>query len=206
MDFREIVFFIVENSHHYGYVTAFLAALLETIFIIGLFLPGSTIILFLGLLAAQGHLKIEILFLLAVGGAVLGDNVNYFLGRKYGNRFANKDRWFLKKEHFLIAREFFQRHGAKSVFFGRFVPSIKEIIPIIAGTVKMPRKKFFLWNVVGAIGWGLEWLMIGYFFGHSVSLAKNLVFKISLLASIPLLISVVSFGLSKKFFAEKNKS
>ena len=197
--FKDIVLFTVYNIHFVGYIVAFLAALLETVFVVGLFLPGSTIILFLGVLAAQGYLDIRILFLFAVIGAVLGDNVNYFLGRKYGTVLVNKDRWFLRKKYFLITKEFFRQHGAKSIFFGRFVPSIKEIVPIIAGSVEMPKRKFFFWNIVGALGWGTEWLLVGYFFGYSLSLAKHLILKIGLLASIPLVISLLSFALTNYF-------
>ena len=203
-NFKDVFLFTISDAHLFGYIVAFLAALLETVFAVGLFLPGSTMILFLGVLAAQGYLNIWILFLFAVIGAVLGDNVNYFLGRKYGTVLVNKDRWFLRKKYFLITKEFFKQHGVKSVFFGRFVPSIKEIVPIIAGSVEMPKKKFFFWNAIGALGWGTEWLLMGYFFGHSLSLVKHLILKIGLLASIPLIISLLSFILTNYFLNKNN--
>ena len=135
-----------------GYWIAFFAAMLETTIIIGLFLPGSTVILLLGAMSAYGYFDLGDLLWFAIAGAILGDNINFYLGKKYGSAWAQKGVWFLKQEYFEKAKSFFDAHGAKSVFLGRFVPSIKEIMPFIAGTVRMRRRTFLLWNILGAIG------------------------------------------------------
>ncbi|HDH05563.1 MAG TPA: phosphatase PAP2 family protein [Nitrospirae bacterium] len=155
-----------------GYWIAFFAAMLETTIIIGLFLPGSTVILLLGGMSAYGYFDLGDLLWFAIAGAILGDNINFYLGKKYGSAWAQKGVWFLKQEYFEKARSFFDAHGAKSVFFGRFVPSIKEIMPFIAGTVRMRRRTFLLWNILGAIGWGFQWILAGYIFAKSLSLAR----------------------------------
>jgi len=162
----------VEHLSVAGYWIAFFAALLETIVGIGLVLPGSTVILLLGALAARGYLDLGDLIWFSVLGAILGDNANYFLGRKYGAGWLEKGFWFLKDSHIDKAKYFINAHGAKSVFLGRFIPSIKEIIPFIAGSLGMNSRKFMLWNVLGAIGWGFEWVLAGYFFAQSLSLAQ----------------------------------
>ncbi len=162
----------VEHLGVLGYWVAFFAAMLETTIIIGLFLPGSTVILLLGAMSAYGYLDLGDLLWFAIVGAILGDNINFYLGGKYGSGWAQKGVWFLKQEYFEKAGSFFDKYGAKSVFLGRFIPSIKEIMPFIAGTVRMRRKTFLLWNVLGAIGWGIQWILTGYVFARSLSLAR----------------------------------
>jgi len=162
----------IEHFQIGGYWIAFFAALLETTICIGLFLPGSTLILFLGALSARGYLDIGDLIWFSVLGAVIGDNVNYYLGRKYGAKWLNKGFWFLKSNHIEKTRDFMNAHGAKSVFLGRFIPSVKEIVPFIAGSVKMNKGTFMFWNVLGAVGWGFEWVLAGYIFAQSLNLAE----------------------------------
>ena len=155
-----------------GYWIAFLAALLETTVGIGLVLPGSTLILFLGALSASGYLDVGDLIWFAVMGAIIGDNLNYYLGEKYGVRWLKRGFWFLKAQHIEKARQFMDAHGAKSIFLGRFIPSVKEIVPFIAGSVGMKRKTFLFWNALGAIGWGFQWVLAGYIFAQSLNIAQ----------------------------------
>ena len=162
----------IEHIHLLGYAAAFLVALLETVIVVGLFLPGSTLLLLLGALAAHGALDFADLLGFAVAGAVAGDNVNYWLGQRYGHQWRRDGVWRLSPAHFAQARRLFDRHGAKSVFLARFIPSMKEIAPLVAGTVGMRHRSFMLWNVLGAIGWGLQWIGAGYVFGHSLKLAQ----------------------------------
>lgn len=162
----------IEHFHTVGYWIAFFAALLETTVGIGLFLPGSTIILFLGALSARGYLDTGDLIWFAVLGAILGDNINYYLGRRYGAKWLGKGFWFFKSNHIEKARYFMDAHGAKSVFLGRFIPSVKEVVPFIAGSVKMNKRTFMIWNVLGAVGWGFVWVLAGYIFAQSLNLAE----------------------------------
>ncbi len=162
----------IEHVHFAGYWVAFFAALLETTVGIGLFLPGSTIILFLGALSSRGYFDTGDLIWFAVFGAIMGDNINYFLGKRYGAKWIEKGFWLLKSDYIKKTRNFMDSHGAKSVFLGRFVPSIKEIVPFIAGSVKMNKRTFMFWNVLGGIGWGFEWVLAGYIFAQSLNLAE----------------------------------
>lgn len=194
---NNLIIFSANNFHTLSYWLAFFAALLETVFIIGLFLPGSTAILILGVFASRGYASIEFLFLFATIGAILGDNINYYLGNKYGLRWLRNGIFVLSKERFKKAQIFFDKHGSKSVFLGRFIPSVKEVVPLIAGTLKMDKRKFFLWNSLGAIGWALEWLLAGYFFGQSLDLAKGWIWKIGLVAVFLLIIFISSSSFLK---------
>jgi membrane protein DedA with SNARE-associated domain/membrane-associated phospholipid phosphatase len=155
-----------------GYWIAFFAALSETTVGIGLILPGSTLILFLGALSARGYFDVGDLIWFAVGGAIIGDNLNYYFGKKYGARWLKKGFGLIKEQHIENTRYFMDTHGAKSIFLGRFVPGVKEVAPFIAGSVGMRRKTFLPWNVFGAIGWGIEWVMAGYILAQSLNLAE----------------------------------
>lgn len=163
----------IEHFHVAGYWVGFLAALLETALVAGLFVPGSTFLLLLGALAAGSYLDFGDLLWFAIAGAVLGDNFNYWLGERYGARWTRGGVWFLTPAHFEQAHRFFNRHGARSVFLGRFIPGVKEIAPFVAGTVTMRYRTFLFWNCLGAIGWGLQWVGGGYLFGQSLRVAQT---------------------------------
>jgi len=161
----------IEQLGSGGYWIAFFAALVETTIGLGLIFPGSTIILFLGALSARGYLDAGDLICVAVLGAIVGDNINFYLGRRYGAKWLKGGFWLLKPDHIEKARHFMDAHGAKSIFLGRFIPSVKEIVPFIAGSVKMKPRTFMFWNVLGAVGWGFEWVLAGYIFAKSLNLA-----------------------------------
>jgi len=183
----------LEHFHLVGYWVASFAALLETTVGIGLFLPGSTIILFLGALSARGYLNTGDLIWFAVLGAILGDNINYYLGKRYGSKWIEKGFWLLKSNHIEKTRNFMDAHGAKSVFLGRFVPSVKEIVPFIAGSVKMNRRTFMFWNVLGAIGWGFEWILAGYIFAQSLNLAELWLSRAGLFFAFLVIIGIILY-------------
>ena len=172
MGFVQLLLPTIEHFHMIGYWIAFFAALCETVIGIGWLIPGSTMILFMGALAAREYFDLGDLLWFAVIGAIIGDNINYFVGKKYSYKIFNKNFRFIKSAYFKKGKEFFERHGSKSVFIGRFVPSVKEVIPLIAGTFGMKRLTFMIWNVLGAIGWSFVWVLSGYFFAQSLNLAK----------------------------------
>jgi len=194
----------IEHFHLVGYWVAFFAAFLETTLVVGLLLPGSTLLLLLGALSAGGHLDFGDLLWFAIAGAILGDNLNYWLGRRYGNQWTHDEVWFLKPVHFDKTRQFFDAHGAKSVFLGRFIPSIKEIIPFVAGTVGMQRKTFLFWNVLGAVGWGLEWLGAGYLFAQSLNQAHVWLSRVGVALVVLVLLSLI-FWLMKQLVLHRGQ-
>lgn len=194
----------IENLGIGGYWIAFFAALLETTLGIGLILPGSTIILFLGALSARGYFDPGDLIWFSVLGAIIGDNVNYFFGKKYGNKWLKDGFWLLKPSHIDKAKFFMDAHGAKSVFFGRFIPSIKEIVPFIAGSLRMNQGTFMLWNVLGAVGWGCEWVLTGYIFSQSLNFAQLWLSRAGLLFAFFLTFGVILY-LCKWLIIRKGK-
>ncbi len=186
------------------YWIAFFAALFETTIGIGLFLPGSSIILFLGAVSSQGNPDVAYLLLFSILGAITGDNLNYYLGRNYGAKWLKDGLWLLQAKHIENAKCFMNAHGAKSIFLGRFIPSVKEVVPFIAGSVKMNRRTFIFWNVLGAIGWGCEWVLVGYFFAQSINLAEVWLSRAGLFLAFLLIFGSI-FYLFKWFIIKKGK-
>jgi undecaprenyl-diphosphatase len=187
-----------------GYWIALFVALLETTIGVGLLIPGSTIILFMGALAAKGYFDLGDLIWFAAIGAIIGDNINYYIGKKYGTKVFKKGFWFIKPAHFKKGEEFFKRHGSKSIFIGRFIPSIKEIIPLIAGTFGMKRLPFMIWNILGAIGWALVWVLPGYFFAQSLDVAKIWLTRTGFFLTV-LLVFFILFYILKIILIRKGK-
>ncbi len=150
-----------------GYWLVLLISFAESIAFIGTILPGTTLVVFAGLLAARGHFNVVILILFAAVGAILGDGLSYFLGTRGKNFFKNENK-FLKLSHLDKGEEFFKKHGPKSVFLGRFIGLIRPIIPFVAGLSKMNKWTFLLWNISSAFLWAIFYLLIGYFFGGAI--------------------------------------
>jgi len=187
-DFLQSFLPTFEHFQYLGYWVAFFAALFETIFLVGLLIPGSTVILLLGAVAATGQLDFAGLFWFAAAGAILGDNLNYWLGKHYGQRWMHWGAGPLSHERLEQVHDFFVAHGAKSVFLGRFIPTIKELVPFVAGSAGMQRPVFILWNILGGLGWSLEWLGVGYLFARSLSLAQLWLSRLGLLMLVILLL------------------
>lgn len=137
----------------------------------GLPLPGETTLLAASYLAATGHLSLPLVIGTAALGAILGDSLGYFVGRMGGRRFLER-----RGKHFFItpgkiekAERYFERHGAKTVFFGRFVALLRILAGPLAGASKMPYKKFLAANAAGAVAWATAMGTLAFFFGKPVA-------------------------------------
>ena len=137
-----------------GYPGLAAAVFLESGVFFGFFLPGASMLFTAGLLASQGFFNILILIPLLTLAAILGDNAGYWFGAKVGVRlFLRPDSRFFKHEHLEKARAFYDRHGGRAVFLGRFIPVIRTFAPIVAGVVLMRYRTFVLYNIAGALAW-----------------------------------------------------
>jgi membrane protein DedA with SNARE-associated domain len=105
--------------------------------------------------------------------AVLGDTLNYAIGRWLGPRAFKVDRWFLKHEHLARTQEFYERHGGKTIVLARFVPIVRTFAPFVAGVGRMHYPQFLYYNVVGGIAWVLICTLAGYFFGNIEAVKKH---------------------------------
>jgi membrane-associated protein len=141
----------------------------ESGLLIGIFLPGDTLLLGAGILASQGTLPLIPLIIVVVVAAVLGDNTGYSIGRRSGPRlFKKKDGIVFRQEYIQKAEMFYEKHGGKTIILARFIPIVRTFAPLVAGVGKMPRKKFFAYNVVGGILWGAGVILLGYWLGTKI--------------------------------------
>lgn len=157
----------------------------ESGLLIGFFLPGDTLLFTAGFFAAQGSLPLGWLILVIVLAAIIGDNVGYTIGHRTGHRiFTKKDGIFFRKEYILRAEEFYKTHGGKTVTLARFVPIVRTFAPIVAGVAGMERRRFMLYNVVGAFVWGAGVTLLGYFLGSKIPNIETYILPVVLLATI----------------------
>lgn len=139
----------------------FLVAIGECVFVLGLFVPSTPVLLLTGSLMAVGKLPFWPIYLAAVLGAIIGDSISYWVGRTLEHRL--KEMWPFRnyKEQIVKGEAFFARHGGKSVFIGRFIPGVKAIVPGIAGMLGMHWPRFFAINVISAFAWAAAHLLPG---------------------------------------------
>lgn len=141
----------------------------ESGLLIGIVLPGDSLLFTAGFLASQGYLPIVPLTVAAFIAAVLGDNTGYWLGARFGRSvFSRKDSLLLDPDHISRAERYFAEHGPKTVVLARFIPVIRTIAPVLAGVGSMPRATFMIYNVVGALAWAVGVTLAGYFLGSLI--------------------------------------
>lgn len=134
----------------------------------GFVFPGDTLLLTAGFFAAQGELPIAALIIIIVIAAILGDNVGYLTGRKFGpSVFKRKDGIFFRREYVEKTQGFYERHGGKTIILARFFPVVRTFVPIVAGVGKMSWPYFAAYNVAGALLWGVGVTMAGYIIGNA---------------------------------------
>ncbi|MDD2907287.1 MAG: LssY C-terminal domain-containing protein [Candidatus Gracilibacteria bacterium] len=160
------------NLNSIGYLIVFLAALIENIIILGYFTPGATIVLIFGILAGRGYYDFGDLLFFSIAGNIIGTTLSYLLGKKIGIKALNDGFLFIKPDHFQKVKIFFEKHGGKSILFGKMFPGIKENIPFVAGIIHIKFIYFLIYNSIGAIFWSLIFVGIGFFFSSSLVLAE----------------------------------
>jgi len=152
-----------------GYIGLILIVFAESGLFFGFFLPGDSLLLTAGLLAARGQLDIAILLIVLPIAAILGDSVGYWFGKKAGPRiFTRENSLLFRRRNLLAARAFYERHGGKTIVLARFMPFIRTFAPIVAGAVEMKYGRFLFFNVVGGLAWGAGVTAAGYYLGQTI--------------------------------------
>jgi len=155
------------------FAVLFAVIFVETGLVIWPFLPGDSLLFFVGVLISKYSLNFAGVLALLVAAALLGDNINFLLGSWLGPRvFHYEKSWLFNKKHLLKARAFYDKYGAKTIILARFVPIVRTFAPFVAGIGKMPYRKFLAYSIGGALGWVTLCLTAGYFLG-GVELVKN---------------------------------
>jgi membrane-associated protein len=162
-------FDLVQIIQTVGYIGLFVIVFAESGLFFGFFLPGDSLLLTAGLLASQGKLEIAALLIILPVAAILGDNVGYWFGKKTGSHIFNRDESLLfRRNNLLAARSFYDKHGGKTIILARFMPFIRTFAPIVAGAVEMPFRRFFTFNVIGGLLWGVGVTLAGYYLGQVI--------------------------------------
>ncbi len=157
-----------------GYPGITAIVFLESGIPIGFFLPGASMLFTAGLLSSQGFFSPWILIPLVTIAAILGDNAGYWFGKKVGVRlFLRPDSRWLRHEHLEMAKEFYDKHGVRTVVLARFVPIVRTFVPIIAGIVEMRYRSFVLNNIIGAFLWAAGTTFLGYYLGAKVPFVSH---------------------------------
>ena len=177
-----------------GYLGLFAIVFAESGLFFGFFLPGDSLLFTAGFLASQGFFDITLLLFLVFTGAILGDNVGYWFGRKVGPEiFTREDSLVFRKSYVQKAQAFFDKHGAKTILLARFVPAVRTFAPIIAGVAGMRYDIFLAYNLLGAALWGLGLTLLGYFLGNTVPHIDRYI--------LPILAAIVLISISPGLFA-----
>src|SRR5438132_2226171 len=138
----------------------------ETGLLVGVFLPGDSLLVTAGLFAAKGFLNIYALLPVLLAAAICGNSVGYFIGRTTGPRiFRRENSLFFNKKHAIRAHEFYEKYGRKTIVLAQFMPIIRTFAPVIAGVGGMHFRDFITFNVIGAFCWIWSMLGVGYFLG-----------------------------------------
>jgi len=187
---------LVELLQQYGpwlYVILFLIIFCETGLVVTPFLPGDSLLFMAGALAAGGGLDPALLIVLLFVAAVLGDSVNYTVGKYFGNKISQwPDSRFFNRRALAKTQDFYERHGGKTIVIARFMPIVRTFAPFVAGMAHMRYIRFAAFNVFGAALWVAPIIMLGYWFGDLPIVKNNLtvvVIGIVLLSLTPLLVA-----------------
>lgn len=156
----------LDVAENVGYPIVFALIAIETM---GIPVPGETALVTAGIVASRGRLEIEVVIALAAAAAILGDNVGFAIGRKLGRKLLTAPGPLLHHRRRVIAigEPFFDRHGPKAVFLGRWVSGLRITAAWMAGVTKMPWPTFLFWNALGGIAWAISIGLLAYFVGHS---------------------------------------
>lgn len=206
MDFTNQIIDIILNLDIYlGYVISlfgsltylilFLVVFCETGIIIISFLPGDSLLFIIGALSAGGALNLIVSIIILSLAAILGDTVNYQIGKYIGPKIFNKEGSKLfNKNHLIEAHDFYEEYGGKTIILARFIPIIRAFAPFVAGIGLMPYKKFLSYNIIGGVAWVLIFTLIGYFFGNLPIVKDNfslLVIVIIVISGLPIVIQLI---------------
>ena len=208
----ELINFILHINDYIGqfiidygpfvYAILFLIVFCETGLVFLPFLPGDSLIFASGTFAAIGQMNFPLLLLILIVAAILGDTINYEIGKHFGKKILNNKKIKLVKEENLEkADNLIKKYGGAAVFIARFMPIIRTIVPFVVGMGKLQYRKFIKYNALGAVTWVTLFLTIGYLFGNIPAVKSHftlILLAIIFLSLLPVLIAFIKNKISKK--------
>jgi membrane-associated protein len=188
---------IIRQYGSWTYFILFLIIFCETGLVIMPLLPGDSLLFAAGAFAARGSLNPYALFVLLSIAAIIGDTVNYWIGRVLAPR-VERGIPFVKQRHIDRTHAFYEKHGGKTIIIARFIPIIRTFAPFVAGVGAMTYGRFLTYNVVGGIVWIALFVFAGYFFGNIPAVEHNFELVILAIIALSLLPPVIEFLRSRK--------
>ncbi len=181
---------IIHLLKTYGYLALGLGVGVESL---GIPFPGETLLVAAAVYAGLGHLAIGGVITAAASGAIIGDNIGYILGLYGGKRFLVRFGRYIKiyPEHLAYAEKYFQKHGGKTVFFGRFVAFLRMWSALLAGANNMSWRRFLFYNAAGGIAWSAFYGILGYLLGRNVILLARILHAIGIVGFITLFVALI---------------
>lgn len=183
---------VIESYGLMTYVILFCIIFAETGLVVMPFLPGDSLLFVAGAFAATGALDIKLLLITLSVAAMLGDTVNYTIGKFIGQKiYETENSRFIKKEHLLKTHRFYDRYGAITIIIARFIPIIRTFAPFVAGVGEMRYLKFMSYNISGGLLWIFLFVAGGYFFGNLPVVKNNftlVIFAVILISVMPVII------------------
>jgi len=174
---------VIQNYGVWTYLIIFLIVFCETGLVITPLLPGDSLLFAAGSFAGMGMLDVRLLFLLLSAAAILGDSVNYYIGRYMGPKvFQKGNSRIFKKEYLDKTHKFYEKYGGKTIILARFIPIVRTFAPFVAGVGNMSYGRFAVYNITGGIAWVGLFVFGGYYFGGLPIVRQN--FSIVILAII----------------------
>lgn len=185
---------IINDYGGWTYLILFLVIFCETGLVVTPFLPGDSLIFMLGALAASGEIDLLAIGTLLVLAAIVGNVVNYYVGRWVGPKvFSSEEVRFFNKEHLLRTHAFYEKHGGKTIFLARFVPIIRTFAPFVAGIGGMTFTRFQFYNISSSAAWVLLFLAGGYSFGNIPVVERNFTLVVLGIIFVSLIPAIFAF-------------
>jgi len=186
---------IIDMFGNWSYAILFLIVFVETGVVIFPFLPGDSLLFASGAFAAQGAFNLGVLLFIFFSAAVIGDTVNYHIGKKVGT-VIRPDTWFgklINQEKMDKAEAFFNKHGGKTIIIARFMPFIRTFAPFVAGASRMNYRYFIAYNIIGAVIWVGVCTIAGYYFGNIPIIKENFSTVLLLIIFVSVLPAIIAF-------------
>lgn len=202
LHFDEHLKSIINSLGWVTYVILFLIVFAETGLVVTPFLPGDSLLFAVGAVSGSTQLNFGIAYITLLAAAIIGDSVNYMIGKKIGPRvFAQKDSRIFKKEYLEKTHAFYEKHGGKTIILARFVPIVRTFAPFVAGVGEMHYRTFLFYNVIGAFIWVTSLMSAGYLFGNIPVVERNfeyVVIGIVLFSLLPMVFEYINHKKTSK--------
>ena len=198
-DFFRFIYNVEGLVRYGGLVGLTIVIFSETGLMVGFFLPGDSLLVTAGVLAAGGLLNIYLVIPVLILAAVCGNATGYFIGTRAGHAlYSRPNSFFFRREHLIRTHEFYEKHGGKTIIMAQFIPIVRTFAPVVAGAAEMTYRRFASFNVVGAIVWITSMILTGYLLGSFIpNIDKNIHFVVAIVIFLSLLPAMLTWLQSK---------